>query len=67
MNLVFAIPPLILEKFEDHRDLALLPLSLPAGQELLNHRKDLPRSLVRQLIVGLVAVQIDDNTILDLA
>lgn len=65
--MVFAIPPLILEKFEDHRDLALLPLSLPAGQELLNHRKDLPRSLLCLIIVCFVAVKIDDNTILDLA
>ena len=66
MNLVFIFPPLILEKLEDHCDLTLLLLSLPAGQKLLNHRKDLPCSLVCLLIVGLVAVQIDDNTILDL-
>ena len=67
MNFVFAIPPLVLEKLEDHCDLALLPLSLPAGEKLLDHGKDLPRSLFRLLIVCLVAVKIDDNTVLDLA
>ena len=77
MNLMFSLPPLvmdryrgfrlILEKLEDHRDPAPPSFSLPLGEKLLDHRQNLPRGLIRLLIICLVAVEVEDNAIFDLA
>ena len=53
--------------FEDHGDLALLLPSLPVREKFLNYRKDLAGSLVFLLVVGLLAVQLEDGPVLDLA
>ena len=53
--------------FEDHGDLALLLPSLPVREKFLNYRNYLAGRLVFLLVVCLLAVQLKDGAVLDLA